>query len=257
MLQVVHQGDRGRRGQHLGGVRHGLASRQDDQALDAGVEQGLGDVRATQHDVRDALLGLVPEVLVHRRVAQVQVDQQDGVVDFAGQADRQVHGGERLALARAGAGDGERPPALLFHALQDLGPQHLVGREDRRVVGAGKDPVAAQDVAVRLEGTGLGVGHRERLGRGGTAGRTGPRRCSAGGGDPGRRGLAAFLAGFFEGLFDSFHGRSGTLPPRSPGGTPATGQAASSGEPDAGPQWPSGAEGQIPGALRFANAPYP
>ena len=54
------------------------------------------------------------------------IDQDDGLVDILSQADRQINGGQRLAVAIRRARYGEGLPTVCTHTLQYMVPQHLI-----------------------------------------------------------------------------------------------------------------------------------
>ena len=158
--------------------------------------------------------------------AQVEIEQHRAQFRLPSQRQGQVHRRRGLAAFRQRRGDGQPPPAVLAHLVQDLGAQHVEGR---RFMGRALRQDARPDQGGQIQfdlwqGLPPGVriargGHRRgRLGHG-----TGLRRDRRGGRRGGRsrgRGFAALglalPAGDLDGGLQLFHDR--VLPSRlSPG----------------------------------------
>ena len=94
------------------------------QLVDDVVELGLAE-----QVVRQALLEAHAEVVGDLRTLQVEVDQEHEGVHVLRQRQRQVDGGQRLALAHRHAGHGDAAPLVHVEAAQHARAQDLEGAQ--------------------------------------------------------------------------------------------------------------------------------
>ena len=97
------------------------------------------------------------EMFQHPGVAQVGVDQQHRVIDLPGDADGEVDGCERLALATPRAGHSQHIPFVFLESLQHLRAQDIVGLGEVAGFQAGNDAIFPQHGIIQTDGLGLGI----------------------------------------------------------------------------------------------------